>query len=168
LWPTARGKIDAFVEGGRQNDLPTQEDMVNILIVCGEQRIESSVDEFLALNDLRDRKHFLACMKASEVYTGYGAQDIDYQVWPVVADGRARSAADHILSVVGPRPPSEQLRRPCSPTLNAPVANPRLRCHSWRQGAIVFFSPPRRSRASDRSSSQAGSTMPSRAAGKPA
>ena len=37
--------------------------------------------------DLRDRKHFLACMKASEVYTGYGARDIVYQVWPVVADG---------------------------------------------------------------------------------
>ena len=60
---------------------------MNILIVCGEQRIESSIDEFLALNELRDRKHFLACMKAGEVYTGYGARDIVYQVWPVVADG---------------------------------------------------------------------------------
>jgi hypothetical protein len=59
---------------------------MNILIVCGEQRIESSVDEFLALNDLRDRKHFLACMKASEIYTGHGARGIVYQVWPVVAD----------------------------------------------------------------------------------
>jgi hypothetical protein len=96
LWPTARGKIDAFVEGGRQNDLPTQEDMVNILIVCGEQRIESSVDEFLALNDFRDRKHFLACMKASEVYTGYGARNI---IWPAVADGFERaSGGSHSFS----------------------------------------------------------------------
>ena len=70
---------------------------MNILIVCGEQRIESSVDEFLALNDLRDRKHFLACMKASEVYTGYGARDIVYQVWPVVADGS--SALNDLLKV---------------------------------------------------------------------
>jgi hypothetical protein len=93
--------------GAKNRPANSEEDMVNILIVCGEQRIESSVDEFLALNDLRDRKHFLACMKASEVYTGYGAQDIDYQVWPVVADGRARSAADHILSASRGASPSE-------------------------------------------------------------
>ena len=47
---------------GVKRPADAEEDMVNILIVCGEQRIESSVDEFLALNDLRDRKHFLACM----------------------------------------------------------------------------------------------------------
>jgi hypothetical protein len=55
---------------------------MNILIVCGEERIESSVEEFLALNDLRDRERFLARMKAGEVYTGNGAQGITYQVWP--------------------------------------------------------------------------------------
>jgi hypothetical protein len=65
LWPTAPGKIDAFVESGRFKKPPcpnAEEGLVNILIVRGEQRIESSVDEFLALNELRDRKHFLACM----------------------------------------------------------------------------------------------------------
>jgi hypothetical protein len=85
--------------GAKNRPANSEEDMVNILIVCGEQRIESSVDEFLALNDLRDRKHFLACMKASEVYTGYGARNIVYQIWPVVADGFERaSGGSHSFS----------------------------------------------------------------------
>jgi hypothetical protein len=45
-------------------------------------------------------------MKASEVYTGYGARNIVYQIWPVVADGferasggdaNSRSDADHLV-----------------------------------------------------------------------
>jgi hypothetical protein len=59
---------------------------MNILIVCGDQRIESTVEEFLTLHDLPDTDHFLACMRAGEVYTGCGEQD--YQVYPVEAERR--------------------------------------------------------------------------------
>jgi hypothetical protein len=59
---------------------------MNILIVCGHKRIESTVEELLTLYDLPDTDYFLACMRAGEVYTGCGEQD--YQVYPQVETDR--------------------------------------------------------------------------------
>jgi hypothetical protein len=63
---------------------------MNILIVCGHERIESTVEEFLTLHDLPDADYFLACMRAGEVYTGCGEQD--YQVYPQVDAGKRQGS----------------------------------------------------------------------------
>ncbi len=49
-----------------------------------------SVDEFLALNDLRDCEHFLACTRPAKFTLPTVSKNIDYQLWLVVADERAQ------------------------------------------------------------------------------